>query len=190
MMEEMERSLASNRLTLDQYLEMLGKTKDEYHEELEPEATERVKRELILDAIADAEEITVSDGEIDNWLELVALVGAGQRRRLRDLNARQKANVTARLRRDKAAARLVEIATQDRGTPSDAPKRAGKSENAAKSAAAVGAAEVNAADSEAPAPAKTPKAAKKANAPAKPEADAPAPDAASAPTDADATQAE
>ena len=33
MMEEMGRSLESNRLTLEQYLEMLGKTEEQYHEE-------------------------------------------------------------------------------------------------------------------------------------------------------------
>jgi trigger factor len=193
MMEEMERSLASNRLTLEQYLEMLGKTKEAYHEELEPEATERVKRELILDAIAEAEEIAVSDGEIDNWLELVALVGAGRRRRLRDLSARQKANVTARLRRDKAAARLIEIATQDHAAPSDAANSSDETEKAAKTAAAVGAAEPEA-------PAKTPKAAKTASVTTPAAAEALAPSdvaddaaddvAASAPTDADATPTE
>ncbi len=144
MIDEMRRSLESNRLTLEQYLEMLGKTEEQYREEAEPEATERVKRELVLDAIADAEEINVTDREIDNWLELVALVGAGQRRRLRDLSTRQKANVTARLRRDKAAARLIEIATQDHAKPSDSADASGEAadeetEKAAKTAAVAGA---------------------------------------------------
>ena len=77
MMEEMGRSLESNRLTLEQYLEMLGKTEEQYHEELEPEAAERVKRELILDAIADARRSTSPTARSitgSNWLRSSARV--------------------------------------------------------------------------------------------------------------------
>ena len=112
MLGELRRTLEGNRLTLEQYLQMLGKTEEQYREELQPEATERVKRDLVLDAIADAEHLSVTDREAENWLELLALMG-GQRRRLRDLSAGQRANVFGSLRRDKAAAHLVEIATQD-----------------------------------------------------------------------------
>jgi trigger factor len=116
MIRELRSTLERNRLTLEQYLEMLGKTEEQYREEIRPEATERVKRDLVLDAVADAEHIAVSDRDIENWLQLLAMVG-GQRRRLRDLSAAQRANVVASLRRDRAATRLIEIATQDHTKP-------------------------------------------------------------------------
>lgn len=114
MMNEQERMLEQSRLSLKQYLEMLGKTEEEYHDELKPEAAARVKRELVLDAVADAEGIGVTEREMESWLELLAMVG-GQRRRLRDLSASQRAAVIGRLRRDKASTRLVDIATANAG---------------------------------------------------------------------------
>src|SRR5262249_3556028 len=85
---------------------------------------------------ADAEQLAVTDRELENWLQILAMVG-GQRRRLRDLSAGQRAALAGRLRRDKAASRLVEIATQEQaGQSVAAPDE--------ETRAAVSASEVNA----------------------------------------------
>jgi trigger factor len=115
MMHETERSLAQSRLSLQQYLSMTNKTEEQYHTELEPEARERVKRDMVLSAIADAENIGVTDEEIEGWLMVITAVGGGKPIRLRDLKDNQRANVEARIRRDKAWERLVEIATEGAG---------------------------------------------------------------------------
>lgn len=110
MIEEMKRMLAQNRISFEQFLTMSNKTEEEYHDDLEPEARERAKRDLVLDAVADAEHLDADDQEIESWLQVFAAMG-GKPIRLRDLSAGQRTNIVSRLRRDKAIARLVEIAT-------------------------------------------------------------------------------
>ena len=51
-------------LTYDDYLEHTGQSEDDIKAELEPTATQRVKRVLVLNAIAEAEGIAVSDDEL------------------------------------------------------------------------------------------------------------------------------
>ena len=45
----MGHMLEQQHLNLDQYLKMTNKTHEQYHEELHPEAEERVKRQLVLE---------------------------------------------------------------------------------------------------------------------------------------------
>jgi trigger factor len=127
MVRETTRMLEQSRLNFEQYLQIMNKSLEEYRAEIEPEATARVKRDLALSAVADAEGIEVSDEEIQNWLDVFTAVG-GKPMQLRTLSHGQLDNVTSRIRRDKALARLVEIATQDQ------PDQ-GKAEEGAKTAA-------------------------------------------------------
>lgn len=138
MMDEMKRMLAQNRISFEQFLAMSNKTEEEYHDELEPEARERAKRDLVLDAVADAEHLEASDQEVEGWLQVFAAMG-GKRMRLRDLSSGQRANIVNRLRRDKAIARLVEIATENGPEPSTAEADTAKTKKAAKAAASAGA---------------------------------------------------
>src|SRR5262249_18373215 len=96
MLNETRRMLENSRLSLEQYLEMMQKTEEQYREEIRPEAAERVKRELVLDAIADAEQIEVTNREMENWLQLLTIVGGGTRRRPNDLTPGQRAAVLGR----------------------------------------------------------------------------------------------
>lgn len=54
---------------LDDYLKNVGKTEEELREELRPTAEKRVARSLVLGSIAEAEQIEVSDAEIDAEIE-------------------------------------------------------------------------------------------------------------------------
>src|SRR5262249_60549417 len=121
----------------------------------------RVKRELVSDAIADAEQIEVTNREMENWLQLLTIVGGGTRRRPNDLTPGQRAAVLGRLRRDKAAARLVEIATAEQtgryaAAASETNREASASETNAKDAAtAVDAEGTNVGEAEVGRPATT-----------------------------------
>jgi trigger factor len=55
-------------LTMDVYLGVLEKSEEEVEEELRPQAELVIKRRLVLDAIAAAEELSVSD---DEMLEMI-----------------------------------------------------------------------------------------------------------------------
>lgn len=113
MVREMRQLLENNGLTLEQYLQMMNKTEAEYRTELEPDAGARVKRELVLDAIADAEGIEVSDEELEAWLAMMNAVGGGKPLHLRQLTAGQRRYVLNQLRRDKVTSRLIQEAGGD-----------------------------------------------------------------------------
>ena len=115
MEHETERMLAQSRLSLQQYLSIMQKSHEEYHKELEPDARQRVKRDLVLNAIADAESISVNQDEVAQWLDNLNAISGDRPIRMNQLTANQRTNIEGRIRRDKALARLIDIATEGRG---------------------------------------------------------------------------
>lgn len=59
-------------INLEQYLQITNSTVDSLKEQLEPMAAKRVKGDLVLEAIAKAEDITVTEEDIDKELEKMA----------------------------------------------------------------------------------------------------------------------
>jgi trigger factor len=70
--ERVERQLSGRGMDPNAYLQMQGKTREEIIEESKPDAALELKREAVLAAIADAEEIEVSDEEMIEALEHTA----------------------------------------------------------------------------------------------------------------------
>jgi trigger factor len=64
--QRVEEDVRSAGMTLDQYLEAQGQSHDDFHEELRKGAEQAVKAQLVLDAIADKEEIGVSDADLSD----------------------------------------------------------------------------------------------------------------------------
>jgi trigger factor len=62
--ERAERQLASRGMSPDAYLQMQGKTRDEVIAESRPDAERELRREAVLAAIADAEEIEAGEEEM------------------------------------------------------------------------------------------------------------------------------
>ena len=62
--ERVERQLAARGMSPDAYLQMQGKTREEILEESRPDAERELKREAVLAAIAEAEEIDASEEEM------------------------------------------------------------------------------------------------------------------------------
>lgn len=67
--ERVERQLASRGMQSDAYLQMQGKTREDVIAESKSEAEAELRREAVLAAIADAEEIEVSEEEMVEALE-------------------------------------------------------------------------------------------------------------------------
>jgi trigger factor len=67
--ERMERQLAQRGMDPDTFLQMQGKTREELIEETKPDAEKELKREAVVTAIAEAEEIEVSEEEMVEALE-------------------------------------------------------------------------------------------------------------------------
>ena len=62
--EQVKQQLAQAGLTLDLYLEQEGKNEEEFAEEVRTGAEQAVKAQLVLDAVADQEQVGVSDAEL------------------------------------------------------------------------------------------------------------------------------
>ena len=65
---EMERSLQRRGLRLDRYLQYVGKSEGEYRAELEPDARERIRVDLVLEELSKQMAISPSDDEVKDHM--------------------------------------------------------------------------------------------------------------------------
>ncbi len=65
MLEDLDRRLREQRLTLDDYLKIEGKTKEQLREEYTPQAEHRLKRALVLGKVVELEALVVSDADVE-----------------------------------------------------------------------------------------------------------------------------
>ena len=72
MLKDMEQRLAYQGLKLDQYLQMMGKTREEMQKEYEPQAIEAIKSRLAIEAVIKAEKIEVPDIDVDEKIKEMA----------------------------------------------------------------------------------------------------------------------
>ena len=111
MQQERERSLRNQRMDMDTYLSYIGKTEEEFKEQLRPTAEERLTRFLVMRKLAQEEGIEVSPEEVQEEIEsLVSSSGESQdsmRRALSSATARE--NVHASLLDRKVMQRLANI---------------------------------------------------------------------------------
>ena len=113
------------RLSLDDYLRFQGKTMDELREELEPRASARIKRGLVLGEVVSLEGLDVDEEEIGAHIEEVSApwgVRADEVRSSLESEAGQQA-VRSRLLVDKAVQMLVAIAMGEAPEPASAEEQ-------------------------------------------------------------------
>ncbi len=72
MFEEFAQNLMYQGINIDQYLALMGTTKEQMLEQIKPDAIKRIKNGLILEAVVDAENITATDEEYDEELKTMA----------------------------------------------------------------------------------------------------------------------
>ena len=166
--QERERMLRNQRLDLDTYLSYIGKTEEEFQEELRPVAEDRLNRMLVLRKLAQEEQIEVAPEEVQEEVDSMVSSSSEEnavamRRALNSEDTRE--SIRASLLNRKVMERLVEIfqgiegvedlaettaetatemtAETAAGSESDADQSAGESEpsypsEASDSAAATG----------------------------------------------------
>jgi len=64
MEKDMESRLGYQGMKLDDYLQMIGKTRQEFRDEYKPQAEKQVKSRLVLEAVANDAKIEVTEEEI------------------------------------------------------------------------------------------------------------------------------
>jgi trigger factor len=72
MMNEFAQQLSYQGLSIEQYFQFSGMTKEKFMETAEPEALRRIKSRLVLEAVAKAENIEVSEDELNEELKKMA----------------------------------------------------------------------------------------------------------------------
>ena len=71
-MNEMSQRMMYQGLQMDQYLQLMGTTKEEFLERVKPDAIARIKTSLVLEAVAAAENIVASDDDVDAEIQDMA----------------------------------------------------------------------------------------------------------------------
>ena len=72
MLQDFEQRLAYQGLKLEQYLDITKQTREDMLNQVKPEAIKRIKSSLIIEAIANAENIEVTDEEVNAEIEKTA----------------------------------------------------------------------------------------------------------------------
>lgn len=72
MEQDISSRLSYQGMNLDQYLQMIGKTKQEFRDEYKEEAEKQAKTNLVLEAIMKQEEIEVTEEEIETKIKEMA----------------------------------------------------------------------------------------------------------------------
>ena len=71
-LDEFAQRMQQQGLTLDQYMQFTGMTADKMMDELRPQAEKRIKTRLVLEAIAKAENIEITDEKLDEEIAKMA----------------------------------------------------------------------------------------------------------------------
>jgi len=113
MLEDFDARLRQRRLTLDDYLKIEGKTKEELREENKPRAVERLKRALVLGKVVEQEKLTVNAEDIEEEINHLSAPWGGERsaemRRLLSTD-QARGSLALDVLTDKALERLAALA--------------------------------------------------------------------------------
>jgi len=107
MVHQFTHLLEQQHMSMDQYLMLLKKTREEYVKELEPDAEKRVKRQLVLDEVIKKEEISVAPDEVEALFRAYTQMGQSLPQTEGQIRA-----LAQSLLREKAITRLVELTTE------------------------------------------------------------------------------
>ena len=111
MYEERERSLRSQRMDMDTYLGYIGKTGEEWREELRPRAQERLNTYLVLRKLAEEESIEISPEDIQSEIDTIVVNAGDSEETMRNTLSSESAHESIRssLVNRQVMARLLEI---------------------------------------------------------------------------------
>jgi trigger factor len=115
MVHQFTHLLEQQHMSMDQYLMLVKKTREEYMQELKPDAEKRVKRQLILDEVIKKEEISVAPEEVEALFRAYTQMGQSLPQTEGQIRA-----LAQSLLREKAITRLVELTTEPENETDDA----------------------------------------------------------------------
>ncbi len=109
MEQDMDRRLAYQGINLEQYLQMLGKTKVDFRNESQEPAKQNIKIRLVLDAIFDDAKLEISDKEVDEKIKELATTYGRKEEDLKN-NEELLGHIKDSIKSEKAIAFIVDNA--------------------------------------------------------------------------------
>ena len=112
MMNDLDRRLREQNLTLEDYKKVTKRTDEQVREELEPGARERLRRSLVLSKVIELEGLTVGDEELNSRIEVTSAFFGKDADRYRKLMHDERARRSVRydMLSEQAVQRVVAIA--------------------------------------------------------------------------------
>ena len=112
-MEQEERqNLVYRGQTWEEHLKAEGKTAEKHHEDLRPDAEARVKTGLVLGEVAEAEDINITDKELDERIAQLKSQYSDPQMQAELLKPENRRELGSRLLTEKTIAKLVEYASK------------------------------------------------------------------------------
>jgi len=123
LVERTERRVKQQNMTMQDYLEALGKTEEQYREELKPTAEIRLKRGLALNELVKREELTASDEEVEQQIDRMAAVYGPQSKEARQAlsQPQNRDGIKIELLTQAGMQRLMSICKGEADKPTEEP---------------------------------------------------------------------
>lgn len=136
-LDDLRRQIESAGLSYQQWLEATGRTDEQMHDEFREQAIREVKAQLVMDAIARAEGIEVSDAEVEEEVDKTAAMYGQSAEAFKSLllSEENREGIRANLRRRKAIEWLAGHAVGET-TAAGEPEAASEPDTAETGAAA------------------------------------------------------
>lgn len=106
MVQDMARRMQSQGLSLDMYLKYTGMTVEQMKEQARPDAEKRIRTRLVLEAVAKAENIQISDEKVD---EEVAKMAEAYRMEVEKLKSYMSESDVKQMKEDLAVQQAVDL---------------------------------------------------------------------------------
>lgn len=122
---EFDYSLRQQGLTLQDFMKITGQTEEQIRQQYRPRAIQRAERALALGELVRAEELDVSEEDIETEVdEMSTALGGDQAGQFRQflMSDRSRANIANRLATDRATGRLLAIAKGENPPKGPTPK--------------------------------------------------------------------
>lgn len=109
MADDFARRIQSQGLTIEQYFQFTGMTAEKLFEQMRPEAEKRIQNSLVLEAIAKAENIEISDEKMDEEIAKMAEMYKMEADKLKELMGDSEKN---QMKNDLAIQEAVTLVTE------------------------------------------------------------------------------
>lgn len=131
MMNDFAQRIAMQGLSFDQYLQFTGQTQEALLEQIKPQAETKIKSRLCMEAVAKAENIEVTDAELEDEYKTMAEAYQLEVEKIKEmLGEKEEKSIREDLAVRKAVAFVAENAKEKKAAAKKTTKKAAKKEEA------------------------------------------------------------